>query len=762
MSALFELLFKYQPLLFERGTLVFRPLWPWWMTWVLAAIAVAAAYVLYRRWSHALPATWRYGLTGLRAAAFLIVILLLLRPALRLHSAIPQMNFVAVAVDTSRSMDLRDGSNNRTRREIAQGILQPDAARLLTQLGNRFKLRYFAFSKTAERVSGFEPGLRPGNATNLGKSLSQIAAEFAAAPLAGIVLLTDGADNQSENLENTAAQLRARNIPVYSIGVGSSQIVRDVEVLRASAPRQVLKDTTLEAEVTIQSTGYAGRRTELLAYDRDRLLDRQEITLGRDGEAKIFKLQFPCRTSGAKVFTFSVAPFPDETISENNGQTALVHVEDAQPEILYIEGEPRWEYGFLRRAILQDKNIQLAALLRQADGKFLGQGPRSSANLEKGFPSDKGSLFKYKALIIGSVEASFFTFDQLRMVSDFVSQRGGGFLMLGGRNSFAQGGYRNTPVAEVLPVALGQDAAGASAFQDVEYTLQLTPYGLQHPITRFAVSEEQTRKRWAAAPAMVGFNPTASLKPGATALLYGNIPDARGRNPVILAFQRFGKGRSVAFTTASSWRWRMGQEHTDNFHELFWKQLLRWLVSDVPDPVQIMPEKPSYAPDDTVVVRAEVNDASFMPLNTARLVTEVKAPSGRIDSLQLNWDVDKDGAYSASFQPSEEGIHEIASEAFQGDRSLGAAKSYVRIAESTEEFHGAAMNPKLLKNLSSITGGRFYAADDWRSLPEDIAYIDKGASRIEDKDLWDMPFFFLLLIGVVSAEWILRKRKGLV
>jgi len=762
MSALFELLFKYQPLLFDRGTLVFRPLWPWWVTWILSAAAAAAAYVLYRRWRGALPATWRYGLAGLRAAAFFIVLLLLLRPALRLHSAIPQMNFVAVAIDTSKSMDIRDGSNNRTRREIAQSILQPDATGLLAQLGNRFKLRYFSFSKNAERVSGLEPSLRSGNGTNLGKSLKQIAAEFAAAPLAGIVLLTDGADNQSENLEATAAQLRVQNIPVYAIGVGSSRIARDVEVLRISAPRRVLKDTTLEAEVTIQATGCASRRAELLAYDRDRLLDRQEITLGRDGEAKIFKLQLPCRTSGAMAFTFRVAPFPDETISENNGRTALVHVEDAQPDILYVEGEPRWEYGFLRRAILQDKNIQLAALLRQADGKFLGQGPRSSANLEKGFPSDKESLFKYKALLIGSVEASFFTFDQLHMVSDFVSRRGGGFLMLGGRNSFAQGGYRNTPVAEVLPVALDQDAAGASAFQDAEYTLQLTPYGLQHPITRLAATESQTRKRWETAPAMIGYNPIANLKPGATALLYGNVPGARGRNPVILAFQRFGRGRSVAFATASSWRWKMGQEHTDNFHELFWKQLLRWLVSDVPDPVQIMSENPSYAPGDTVVVRAEVNDAAFLPLNTARLVTEVKAPSGRIDSLQLNWNVEKDGAYSASFQPSEEGIYEITSEAFQGDRSLGTAKSYVRIAQSAEEFHNAAMNPTLLKNLSSITGGRFYAADDWQNLPEDIAYIDKGASRIEDKDLWDMPFFFLLLVGVVSTEWILRKRKGLV
>jgi uncharacterized membrane protein len=399
--------------------------------------------------------------------------------------------------------------------------------------------------------------------------------------------------------------------------------------------------------------------------------------------------------------------------------------------------------------------------LRQADGKFLGQGPESLSSLQKGFPSDKAELFKYKAIILGSVEASFFTFDQLRMISDFVSQRGGGFLMLGGKSSFGQGAYLNTPIEDILPVTLGPNAAGVSAFQDLEYTVHLTEYGLQHPVTRLSLSEDQNRKRWESAPALIGLNPVLSLKPGATALLQGTVPDARGQSPVILAFQRFGKGKTVAFTTASSWRWRMSQEHTNNFHELFWKQMLRWLVSDAPNSVNVATEKQSYSLDDVVIIRAEANDASFLPLNNARLATEVKAPSGRISSVQLEWDIDKDGAYSGSFKPLEEGIYEISSEAFQGGKSLGTAKANFQIAESTEEFHNAAMNSDLLKRLSSATGGRYYTTDDLRTLPEDISYIDKGASRVELKDLWDMPFLFLLLIGVISTEWILRKRKGL-
>lgn len=761
MTAIFEWFFKYQPLLYERGTIVFHPLLPSYITWCLAAAAIAGSYFLYRRLAGVLPQVWRYGLAGLRAAAFLVVLFLLLRPVLRLHSTIPQMNFVAVAYDRSKSMEIRDGPKGPSRLEIEQNLLRPAGNPLLSELANKFKLRYFGFSKSAERTKTFEDIPRHGNSTDLERTLKQIADELAAAPIAGIVLVTDGADNHSANLDSTAAQFRARNIPVYTIGIGSPEISRDIEVLRVTTPKKVLKDTIVEAEVTVRATGYSGRRTRLLVFDRDRQLQSQEITLGRDGEVKTYKLNFSSQSAGPRVFKFRTETFPDEIIPENNDQTVLVRVEDEQPQILYVEGEPRWEYGFLRRAVISDKNLRLVTLLRQADGKYLRQGIESASTLEKGFPNDKAELFQYKTIIMGSVEASFYTFDQLRMISDFVGQRGGGFLMLGGKSSFGQGGYINTPIEDILPVNLGRNAAGVPAFQDLEYKVRLTQYGFEHPMTRLSLSEDQNRKRWESAPALVGFNPILSLKPGATALLQGSIPGVRGQSPVILAFQRFGKGKSVAFTAASSWRWRMGQEHTNNFHELFWKQMLRWLVSGVPDPVSVTTERQSYSLDDSVVIRAEASDASFMPLNNARLVTQVKAPSGLMSSIQHVLDIEKDGAYSASFKPQEEGVYEISSEAFQGSKSLGTAKANFQIAESTEEFHSAAMNSNLLKRLSSVTGGRYYTPEDLRTLPSDISYIDKGASRIEDKDLWDMPFLFLLLVGVISTEWILRKRKGL-
>lgn len=762
MTAIFELLFKYRPLLYERGTIAFDPYWPPYVTWILLAGALAGAWFIYRASAAALPWSWRYGLSSLRAAAFLVIILILLQPVLRIHSVLPQESFVAVAYDASKSMEIRDGPEGQSRLDVERHLLRSADNPWLDELGKKFKLRFFRFSHSAERVQAFEDTARHGQVTDLERTLDQISGELANVPAAGIVLITDGADNRSSDLDRTASRLRARNTPIYTVGIGSTSFLHDTEITGVTTARKVLRDTVMEAEVSVRSNGYAGRRARLLVLDRNRLLQNQEITLGSDGEVKVYRTHFSSQTGGPREFKFRVDPFQDEIIKENNDRTVLVEVDDAHPEILYVEGEPRWEYAFLRRAAVQDRNVRLVTLLRQADGKFLRQGIESPATLEKGFPTDRAELFKYKAILLGSVEASFFTFDQLRIISDFVSRRGGGFLMIGGRNSFGQGGYVNTPIQDMLPVNLGAGARDTQGFEDTEFKVRLTDYGYQHPITRISLAEDQNRKRWTDAPALVGFNRVAGPKPGATVLAMADSRAAGGADPVLLAFQRFGRGKSVAFTTASSWRWKMGNVHSDNFQELFWKQMLRWLVSDVPDPVGTGTEESYYAPDETAVIRAEVNDESFLPLNNAQVTAQVKSPSGRSTPLHFSWDVEKDGSYVAAFKPEEEGIYEITSEAFQGSRSLGRAKSNFLVAGSTKEFHNASMNSALLKRLASESGGRYYTPDNAGTIAEDISYIDKGSSsHLEEKELWDMPFLFLLLVGLISAEWILRKRRGL-
>jgi uncharacterized membrane protein len=763
MDAFAAFFFKYRPVLFERGSLAFRPLLPWPWLVLLAAAGAAIAFLAYRRSAAALTPGWHYLLVACRAAPLLPLLVIAAQPVLVLHSVLPQKNFVAVAYDLSKSMEIHDGPGGQSRLSLQQSLLRPTGNTLLDDLGRKFKLRFFRFASGAERTEGFQDESRHGDLTDIGRSLDQIMAELGGVPLAGIVMLTDGADNRASDLNTTLARLKARRIPVYPVGIGLAGIPRDTELLRVSAPKKALKDALIEAEVAVKSRGYAGRQTRLIVKEGERTLHSQDIVLGGDDEVKTYKVDFSCEGAGPKILTFRVEPFRNELIQEDNDQAVLVRLEDERPKILYTEGEPRWIYAFLRRAVSSDKNLQLVTLLRQADGKFYRQGVESQATLEKGFPVDKAELFQYKALILGSVEASFFTFDQLRLISDFVTERGGGFLMLAGKNSFGQGGYSNTPLEDLLPVAIRANSEDPIApfDQETEFKVQLTADGLTHPVTRLSPSAEENRKRWEALPPLAGFNPTGDTKPAATTLATMQVGTRAGAGPPLLAFQRYGKGKSAALTTPSIWRWRMEQEHGDNFHELFWRQLLRWLVSDVPDPVSLESEKHSYSLDESAVLRAEVRDESFLPLNDAQVRVTVKSPSGRTTTIPLSWELRKEGVYSARYKPEEQGIYEATAECYRGDRSLGASRTSFRVAESYEEYHNAALNTDLLDHLAEATGGRRYAPGDVSHLPEDISYVDLGSSRIEEKDLWDMPILYFLLVACIASEWVLRKRKGL-
>jgi hypothetical protein len=289
----------------------------------------------------------------------------------------------------------------------------------------------------------------------------------------------------------------------------------------------------------------------------------------------------------------------------------------------------------------------------------------------------------------------------------------------------------------------------------------LTSYGFEHPVTRISLAGAENRKRWEQAPPLVGFTPTSGAKPGATTLAQAATAETRGQGPVILSFQRFGRGKAMALTTASTWRWRMGLDSRDNFYETFWKQMLRWLVSDAPDPVNVETDRSSYGNSESVTIRTEVNDGSFLHLNNAQVTAQVKSPSGQIFRIPLQWDVEKEGQYTGFFKGQEDGVYEVSAEAVQSDRKLGASVANFQVGNSVEEFHNAGMNADLLKRVAEETGGRYYTPQESRFLAQDISYVENGASLVEEKELWDMPIFFLLLVGAVSAEWILRKRSGL-
>ncbi len=762
LEAVFEFLFKYRPLVFEKGQLALLTPWP-----VAAAVAVALLLALpallsYRRAGGRTRPRERLLLSGLRAAALALLLLCLLRPALLLATVVPQQSFVGVLIDDSKSLAIED-VGGRPRSAFVSEQLADEGGALRRALEERFKLRLFRFAGASERIARVRELEFLGAATDLSAALRHAQQELQSVPLSGIVLVSDGSDNANGPLSETLLGLRARGIPVYTVGLGSERFQKDVEVVRVEAPSSVLKGTSLVAGVTLQARGLRRTPARLLVEDQGRVVHTQELELPAEGEAANVRVHVTAGEAGARLFRFKVAAIDGEQVAQNNQQDVVIDVLDRREKILYFEGEARFEPKFLRRAVADDRNLQVVTLERTAKNKYLRLDVDDAEELAAGFPKTREELYGYRGLILGSVEASFFSGDQLRMLADFVSVRGGGLLMLGGAHSFGEGGYAGTPLAEALPVVVeppAQQQQPEARFASLK--VELTPFGAAHAVTQLAPSEDKSAERWRALPALSSINDVRRVKPGAATLLLGR-PELSGATQVVLASQRFGRGKALAFTVQDSWLWQMHAEIPveDMTHESLWRQLLRFLVSGVPGPVLAETPADIVAPGSSVTLRAEVSDDTYLRVNNAQVTAFVKDPAGQIKDVPLEWTVEKDGEYRGSFVAGPKGAYEVRVEARRGGKSLGQEVVHLRAEERDVEFHGAEMKATLLKRIASETGGRFYTPATAAQLSEDLSYSKGGVTVTEQKDLWDMPALFLLVLALLSAEWIYRRARGL-
>ena len=763
---LFEFLFKYRPLLFDRGQLSFGVTWPVLLLGIAAVVVAVPTVFRYRDVRGKSTGRDRTILTVLRTAALLLVLFCLFRPSLVLSTVVPQRSFVGILLDDSSSMQISDVADE-PRGAFIQEKFGPEGSALAKALADKFMLRFFRFSDSAERLTDPATLTFAGPRTHLARALERSTDELANVPLAGLVVISDGADNSNAAVSDTLLDLQARKVPVYTVGLGRERFTRDIEITRVEAPRTVLEGSSLVVDVTISQRGFDGETVRLDVEDDGRIVSSREVALSGEAEATTVRIHFTAAGAGARVFRFKVTPEEGEMVSQNNQREQLIHVEDDRPKILYFEGEPRFELKFVRRAVADDENLQVVCLQRTAENKFLRLDVDDPDELSSGFPKTREELFQYRGIILGSVEASFFTHDQLRMIADFVSQRGGGLLTLGGRLSFSEGGYAGTPVADVLPVVLSpmeerseaEEQAGPAFFSTL--TIQPTPFGTTHPVTQFGLDTEESSNRWDTMPPLSTLNVVDRVKPGATTLLSGTGPDV-DEQPV-LVFQRYGRGRSASLTINDSWQWQMHHEMPleDMTHELFWRKLLRWLVSYVPDQVTVTTEKHRYAPGESVSVIAEVDDDRFLKVNNARVSATVRAPGGERFDIPMEWTVDRDGQYQGSFLPAGKGIYEIDVSAKRDGAEIGAATGFTESRDLDDEYFQAEMRAPLMERIARETGGRFYTPETVDRLPEDMSYTEGGTTVRERRDLWDMPIVFLLLVGIVGSEWGYRKLRGL-
>jgi uncharacterized membrane protein len=765
---MFEFFFRYPRSVYERGQFALLGAWPKWMLVLLIVIAAAGlAFLIRSRLSQAAPVmrSWRawviWGLETLMAA---LLLLLLWQPAITIAELKKQQNIIAVVVDDSRSMAIsEDGS---TRESQAVKALQNGA---LASLNRSFQTRLYRIDSVAARIDNLAALEPTAPSTRLGDGLKQLSDETSDLPIGAVVLLSDGGDNSGGIGADAISALRARRIPVHTVGFGRERSEHDVELDDVEIAPRAMASSRIAAKITFHQRGYAGANLNLTIRDvstgQPKVLAARAIALGSDGNRQTETLMFDIGGAGARTLQIAATPLPAEQNTSNNTLTRVVNVTSDPRRILYIEGEPRWEYKFIRQAEEDDRMVQIVSMVRTSENKIYRQGISGPKELADGFPSRPEDLFGYQGLIIGSVEAGYFSPVQRELIREFVDRRGGGLLLLGGQFSLADGGWNASNLTDLFPTTLPTQTGTFHREADpkngtTHTTAELAPAGVDSIITRLVDDPAANAAKWKKLPYLMDYEDPGTPKPGATVLADMVTPE--GRKLPLLITENFGRGRTGIMATGGSWRWQMSSPLGDTAHDLFWQQLLRWVVSDTPGHVAASVPAQMLLDNGAVAITADVRDPQYNPAPDAKVEAHILGPSGVSALVEMTPAPDTPGQFQATWSAPKAGSYLTEVTAIRGGKELGRdVLTFQRADGVAENFH-TDQNRALLEHLANQTGGRYWKPSDLGKLAASIPFSEAGVTVRETKDLWDLPLVFLALVLLRFSEWWLRRKWGIV
>jgi uncharacterized membrane protein len=771
---MFQFFLKYPRSVYARGQFALLGAWPKWML-VLLILAAAAglAWMIRSRLAQAAPVmrTWRaWVIWGLQTLLAAMILVLLWQPAITVAELKPQQNIIAVLVDDSRSMALSE--DGATRQAQAVKALQSG---VLDSLNRQFQTRLYRVDDAPARIESLKDLQPNAPSTRIGDSLKQLSEETSDLPIGAVVLLSDGDDNTGGIGADAISSLRARHIPVHTVGFGRERAEHDVELEDAVVAPRALAGSRIAAKITWRQRGYAGAKITLTVRDvttpQPKVLAARAIALGAEGNLQTETLMFDIGGAGARTLQIAAAPLPGEQNTANNALTRVVNVGSEPRRILYIEGEPRWEFKFIRQAEEDDRMVQIASMVRTSENKFYRQGIADPKELADGFPSRPEDMFVYQGLIIGSVEAGYFTPGQQELIRQFVDRRGGGLLLLGGQFSLADGGWNASNLTDLLPTTLPTQAGTFHREADpksgtTHTTAELAPAGVDSVITRLVDDPAANAARWKKLPYLMDYEDPGAPKPGAAVLADMITPE--GRKLHLLITENFGRGHTAIMATGGSWRWQMSSPLGDTAHDLFWQQLLRWLVSDTPGHVAASVPAQMLLDNGAVTLTADVRDQQYNPAPDAKVEAHILGPSGVSALVEMSPVPDSPGQFQAAWSAPKTGAYLTEVTAQRADPHTGTVKelgrdvlTFQRMDGVAENFH-TEQNRDLLERLATQTGGQYWKPADLGKLAAAIPFSEAGMTMRETKDLWNLPLVFLVLLLLRFSEWWLRRKWGIV
>ncbi len=778
--------------------------------WIGVAAALVAAATAVLAWSYYRGGRVA-GLTGGRLPALLLaaglkfagiaaLAVCLVEPLFSGMRPRPGANVFGILVDTSQSMQIQDPGQSSSRHEQLQRTLRPKSA-WRARLEQDFDVRGYTFSSRLERVEDFEQLRFDGMASGLATALDTVSQRFHTRPVAGLLLFSDGNDTSSADVAKDWKQL---GFPVYPVVEPATDPPRDVRLLQVGISQSNFETAPITLSGDIASTGLQDERLAVWLEDETQaVVAEQTLDAPADGKLAAFRFRFRPEEPGLAFYRVHVCPESQrgryargrstvEATLENNTRVVAVDRGGGPYRVLYVAGRPNWEFKFLRRALDADVEVELIGLVRIAreepkfsfrdqkvtsknplfegfDGKdeeeaerydqpvLLRLGIREGEELRDGFPMTAAELFAYHAVIIDDLEAAFFRPEQLLLLRQFVAARGGGLLMLGGQESFREGGYDRTSLGELAPVYLDRATAekGEGALR-----LELTREGWLQPWTRVRSTEVAEQRRLEEMPDFATYNPTGDIKPGAATL--ATVRDSGGDPRPALVTQRFGKGRSAAVLVGDMWRWAMHRpEEGPRDLEQAWRQTVRWLVSDVPRRVEVQVAEADGA-ESRMRIEVQVRDEEFQPLANAQVVLKGRTPDGESFELAAEPSDEQLGLYTASYWPRASGGYRVEAVATAEDGSeIERRETGWASQPGVEEFRDLEANRRLLEDLARQTGGEVITPDDLPTFVTDLPNRKVPVAEQWTYPLWHQPWLFGLAILCLCAEWGVRRWKGL-
>jgi uncharacterized membrane protein len=720
---------------------------PWWGVALAVLACAAVAWLAYRQVR--IAPRHRRVLTAFRFATLLIIVIFLMRPV-RIGDEGLRAAVVPVLVDISRSMAIPDAGGGASRLDRARDVLAHD---ILPAVNQEFQVDFLSFG---DRVAAADPDKLEARArqSDLGAAIAAARERPRGRPVAGVIVVSDGGD--------TGAAPVGQDVPVFAIGVGSPSIASDREVLSATAAEAVFDDARVDLAVSAVSHGHGVEPISLQLLENGKPVEVRRVIPSADGVPVRAVFQVSPPRGAATVYRVEIPAAPGELVTENNVRQVLVQPPAGVRHVLFVEGAPGFEHSFLKRAWSFDPALDVDAIVRkgkneQGTDTFYIQASQGRTDvLTSGYPGRPEDLFHYDVVVLANVDRAQLTHEQLDLTRAFVAKRGGGVLVLGAR-AFAKGGLVDTPVEDALPLQLsGRDDAVLPASTRGTNRVSVTPAGEAHPIMQLAASAEESRKRWDAVPALASTAPLGSARPGAAVLA---VSGAGGGPRALVAVQRYGRGRSMIFTGEASWRWRMMLPSTDRSYDTFWRQAVRWLSMSAQDPVAVEPAG-GASPGDTAAIRIQVRNAAFDAQTDASVEVGVTDPAGTTRNVRAERDEAAEGSFVARLKVEVPGVYHLVANVRRGGESV-TAQSSMLVGGADIEMTDPRLNVPVLERIALASGGRVFTAGDIGGVVDALRRRVPDARLAVTKDMWDTGWSLSLVMVLLGAEWILRRRWGL-